>query len=346
MSKELPPKVSVIVPIYKTPLIYFKECLNSLCEQNMREAEFILVFDGENKELLSICESYKEKDDRFKIFIQPQSGVSATRNFGIGQASGEYLAFVDADDILVDGILKKAFSFAIENSSDIVIWDCISFSPPEKFFRQISDKNIGIIPDRIRESIIQNTITTIDSNFLSVAGPWAKLYKKELFYSNKFDLALPLRQDRALNLALYQKKISLSYLHEEGYLYRIHNNSAIRKYRENLLQECCKYLKCVKETTNNKYPQQLGLEAMQDMWLVWEANILNPQNKSPFLFRVRNFIKAITSKDFRSYLSSIFNFKKLPLPARIEIKLLQHKITLTLWLRAFIWKTRSKPNNS
>ena len=338
MIKELPPKVSVIVPIYKTPLIYFKECLNSLCEQNMREAEFILVFDGENKELRSICESYKEKDDRFRIFIQPQLGVSATRNFGIEQANGEYLAFVDSDDILVADILTKAFSFAKKNSSDIVIWDCISFSPPEKFFRQISDKNIDIVSDRIKELIIQNTISTFDSNFLSVAGPWSKLYKKELFFSNKFDTSLPLRQDRALNLALYQKNISLSYLHEEGYLYRIHNNSAVRKYRKDFLQECCAYLKCVKEITNNTYAQQLGLEAMQSMWLVWRTNILNKQNITSLIRRVKQFNNIITSDDYSSYLSNIYNFENFHFSTKIELKLIQHKITITLWIRAFLWR--------
>lgn len=341
MTTESSPKVSVIVPIYKTPLNYFKECMESLYNQTLRDAEFILVFDGENRELLPICNTYKKKDKRFKTFIQPHLGVSATRNFGIQQAKGEYITFVDADDILVDGILKKALLFAIENSSDIIIWDCISFSSSEKFFRQISDKSINIIPRETKEFIIKNTISTFDRNYLSVAGPWAKLYKKELFLNNQFDLNLPLRQDRALNIALYQKNITLSYLHENGYLYRLHNDSAIRKYRANLLKECCAYLKCVKKITSNKYPQQLGLEAMQSLWLVWKTNILNRQNNTPLFHRVKQFNKVITSNDYISYLSNIFKFENFSLLTKIELKLFLHKITITLWIRAFIWKVYS-----
>ena len=124
MTTESSPKVSVIVPIYKTPLNYFKECMESLYNQTMQDAEFILVFDGENRELLSICNSYKEKDERFKIFIQSHLGVSATRNFGIKQARGEYIAFVDADDSLYSNIVLNQNTKKILNlKSDIVIFD-------------------------------------------------------------------------------------------------------------------------------------------------------------------------------------------------------------------------------
>lgn len=341
MHKESLTYVSVIVPVYKTPLDYFKQCLDSLHNQTLQKAEFIIVFDGKHDELQPVCNTYEKKDNRFKSYIQPHLGVSSTRNFGIEQANSEYIAFVDADDILVDGILEKALLFAKENSSDIVIWDCVSFSSSEKYFRQISDKSIGTIPYEIKDLIIKNAISTFDYNYLSVAGPWSKLYKKELFLHNQFDPNLPLRQDRALNIALFQKNISLSYLHENGYLYRLHENSAIRKYRKNLLQECCAYLKCVKEITNNKYKQQLGLEAMQSLWIVWSTNILNKQNDTPLFHRVKQFINAITSDDYNSYLSSILNFDKFPLFTKIELKLFQHKITITLWIRAFFWKISS-----
>ena len=85
------------------------------------------------------------KKNRFKIFVQPQSGVSATRNFGIKQAKGEYIAFVDADDMLCSNILNEAYAFATKNSSDITIWDCSIYNGACSECRSIANYNIDCL---------------------------------------------------------------------------------------------------------------------------------------------------------------------------------------------------------
>lgn len=265
MSKESLPKVSVIVPIYKTPLNYFKECIDSLYNQTMQNVEFILVFDGENKKLFSICETYKDKDERFKIFIQPHLGVSATRNFGIKQAKGEYITFVDADDILCSDILNEAYTFATKNSSDIIIWDCSIYNGVNAERRSIANYNIEHLSSEQKKDVLKSVISMKNPNWISTAGPWCKLYKKELLQETPFDSKFILRQDQILNIKLFSKNISVSYLHKNGYLYRIYNESVVRTFRPNLLQISLTFIDAMDEITGDFYPEGIGQEAFNSI---------------------------------------------------------------------------------
>lgn len=342
MSKESSPKVSVIVPIYKTPLNYFKECMESLYNQTLRDAEFILVFDGENKELIPICNAYKEKDERFKIFIQPHLGVSDTRNFGIKQAESEYIAFVDADDILCSNILNEAYTFATKNSSNITIWDCSIYDGINAERRSIAKYDIDHLNSEQKMEVLKSVASMKDPNWISTAGPWCKLYKKELLLKTSFDPKFILRQDRFLNIKLFSKDISVSYLHKNGYLYRIYNESAVRTFRPNLLQISLTFIDAVDEIIGDFYPEGIGQEAFNSIWEAWHNSVLHPQNTAPLIHRVYEFNKFLKTKKIKKYLNTIENYKAFPLSTKFELFFLKHGITISMWLRALMWNINKK----
>ena len=113
-------KVSIIVPVYKVPLEYLRDCLDSLNAQTLQECEFIVVSDGAPEAECSICEEYAAKDSRFKFFKREHAGVSATRNFGIKQALGEYISFVDSDDWIERDYTSILAS--LKNNPDVVFF--------------------------------------------------------------------------------------------------------------------------------------------------------------------------------------------------------------------------------
>ncbi len=113
------PKVSVIVPVYKVPLDYLRECFDSLLAQTMQECEFIVVSDGAPDAECSVCEEYADKDSRFKFFRREHAGVSATRNFGISQAQGEFITFVDSDDWVETNYISQLYA---HKNSDVVFF--------------------------------------------------------------------------------------------------------------------------------------------------------------------------------------------------------------------------------
>jgi CDP-glycerol glycerophosphotransferase len=91
--------ISVVVPIYDVE-DYLEECLQSLARQTVRDFEAVMVDDGSTDASAAIAERFAASDDRFRLLRQPNGGLSRARNTGIDAAGGEYLAFLDSDDVL------------------------------------------------------------------------------------------------------------------------------------------------------------------------------------------------------------------------------------------------------
>lgn len=98
------PLVSIIMPAYNAEK-YLKPCIESILAQSYPNFELIIIDDGSHDATLRISEAYQKGDERITVIHQSNKGVSAARNAGLDRAKGEYIAFVDADDIIpVDSI--------------------------------------------------------------------------------------------------------------------------------------------------------------------------------------------------------------------------------------------------
>ena len=95
------PKISIIIPVYNAAL-YLEECLLSISQQTFNDFEILAINDGSTDRSLEILKKYQAKEPRLQVISQENKGVSAARNLGLDNAKGEYIAFVDADDFLLD----------------------------------------------------------------------------------------------------------------------------------------------------------------------------------------------------------------------------------------------------
>jgi CDP-glycerol glycerophosphotransferase len=93
------PRISVVVPVYNVEE-YLDECLTSLLRQTARDLEILIVDDGSTDSSVAIAQAYADRDDRIRIIERPNGGLGAARNTGIEAATGDYLAFLDSDDVL------------------------------------------------------------------------------------------------------------------------------------------------------------------------------------------------------------------------------------------------------
>lgn len=110
-------KISVIIPVYNMEQ-YLRQCLESVQQQTLKEIEIICINDGSTDESQQILESFATKDGRFALFKQVNSGVAASRNFGIENAQGEYLIFMDPDDWYPElDILEVLYEKAMQNGA-------------------------------------------------------------------------------------------------------------------------------------------------------------------------------------------------------------------------------------
>ena len=98
--------ISIIIPVYNAEN-YLEECLNSVQNQTYTNIEVILVNDGSTDNSKHICERFCQEDIRFHLLNQENQGQSFTRNTGVAASTGEFIAFVDSDDVIKANYLEE-----------------------------------------------------------------------------------------------------------------------------------------------------------------------------------------------------------------------------------------------
>ncbi|HEX3906524.1 MAG TPA: CDP-glycerol glycerophosphotransferase family protein [Mycobacteriales bacterium] len=115
-------RLSVVVPIYNVEP-YLELCLESIAQQSFGDLEVIMVNDGSTDGSAAVAERFAERDARFRLVTKPNGGLGAARNTGVEYASGEYLTFVDSDDLLRRHAYELMVSSLDQTGSDIVSGD-------------------------------------------------------------------------------------------------------------------------------------------------------------------------------------------------------------------------------
>lgn len=121
------PLISIIVPIYQVEK-YLRSCLDSICAQTYKNLEILLIDDGSTDRSGEICEEYAKNDQRIVVIHQENKGLSAARNKGIEISSGDYLTFVDPDDLLLhDRYIELMLEALLRDKAQISICGQITF---------------------------------------------------------------------------------------------------------------------------------------------------------------------------------------------------------------------------
>lgn len=110
--------ISVIVPVFNAEK-YLTRCVNSILKQTFSDFELILIDDGSRDNSSEICDSYAEKDERVCVIHQSNRGQAAARNYGVSKAKGEWIVFVDADDIIHPQMLEFLYCAVKEHKTKI-----------------------------------------------------------------------------------------------------------------------------------------------------------------------------------------------------------------------------------
>lgn len=115
------PTVSIIIPVYNVEK-YLRRCLDSVINQTFEDWEAVCVNDGSPDSSATILEEYAKKDKRFKIVTKENGGLSDARNVGLEHSTGEYVNFLDSDDLIHPQTFEIAVGLARRDHSDIVSW--------------------------------------------------------------------------------------------------------------------------------------------------------------------------------------------------------------------------------
>lgn len=216
--------ISIIVPVYNVEE-YLKQCLDSILEQTFSNYEVILVNDGATDSSGQICLEYAEKDARIRYFEKENGGLSDARNYGIEQAQGEYLTFVDSDDFLDVSHLSILYNALVNNDADISIANYANYQTSTATFYlhtfgEYYEKNYT------SEELIDD-LSILERNDLSFSTIWGSLYKKSVFSFLRFPKGV-IGEDVALIYKIYTQVDKIVYVHKDTYIYR-ENDSGISK---------------------------------------------------------------------------------------------------------------------
>ena len=121
---------SVVIPVYKVEA-YLEACVRSVLGQTYGKMEIILVDDGSPDRCPEMCDRFAEADERVRVIHKKNGGLSDARNCGIEAASGDYLVFVDSDDLLTPDALER-ISGCLLGGEDVLITEMVRSPEPEK----------------------------------------------------------------------------------------------------------------------------------------------------------------------------------------------------------------------
>ena len=116
------PLISVVIRIYKAE-DYIKDCLISILNQQVQSWECILIEDGSPDHSGIICDNFASKDNRFKVIHKQNEGVSVARNMGTEMARGEWITYIDSDDIITDDFFSTFFKRLTTEQFDLFMGD-------------------------------------------------------------------------------------------------------------------------------------------------------------------------------------------------------------------------------
>ena len=115
------PVFSIVIPIYNAEKYLFNT-LDSVAKQTFQSFEVLLIDDGSDDSSANICNEFVNKDNRFYLYRKFNGGVCSARNYGIEKAIGEYLLFIDSDDIVESVMLADCFKMIQESRADILLF--------------------------------------------------------------------------------------------------------------------------------------------------------------------------------------------------------------------------------
>ena len=196
------PVISIIIPVYNVK-DFVGKCLGSVARQKYENLDIVIVDDGSTDGSGEICDEFAVIDKRVRVFHKKNGGLSDARNFGIKEAKGEIIAFVDSDDFVSEDFVSAMYGEMMKSDADIVVCGYNLMKPKREVMNG-------------EEAVVK--LLTQQENIDVVA--WNKLYKKSLFVDN--DIWFPKGKKHEDTLTTYKvlsKAGKVAYLDEALYCY-------------------------------------------------------------------------------------------------------------------------------
>lgn len=327
-------KISVIIPVYKTDVNAFNRCLKSVEGQDCASVEVLIIFDGHpSNSILNIVQRFPD----FNFIEIPHGGVSTARNFGIQKATGKYLTFVDADDELPKGSLRKMFEFAETNHCDIVqgSYDAVFSALVEHHSYRKSD----VVFAGFDLQIFKQDILKPDKG---VSLVWGKLFLRSLIIDNQiqFDTEMAVSEDTAFVFDASAKAVCIGFISSTVYQYMRSDASTVSSYRsdyERRILCSIEHMKAHIDCSLNieEYRSAFQSYVLFHLLLIQVHYLFNPSAPWTEKERYAQYKSTLQKEPFRSSLVE-GQYSDFSLGKKISLYMLRWKIYPISYLISFI----------
>lgn len=328
------PKVSIIVPVYNVEP-YIDKCLQSITGQTYQNLEIICVNDCSTDKSVDIVRKYASQDGRVQLFsTKVNSGLSAARNVGMEQASGEYLTFIDSDDFISNTYIEDLVQEAQKSSADITLSKIYQFdhkydsadlaAQPDKVCKEIPHIGRGVFkkyPD------LKNKADRI------FPTSWGKLYKTQYIKSKsaRFIKSI-IHEDEVWSLLTLDLTDKIKSADKAIYFYRVNRQGALTgRHTADLLKHgkaFIRYINAFRRVNKLLYKKQLI------------SNELYSRNRVRMRFTIMFFVRDFTADCQDAELSQVRSLY-LRLKLNFENHGLYHKADCWHYLKAKVFSYRS-----
>lgn len=223
--------VSVIIPVYNASKT-LEHCVRSVLAQDYPALQIILLNDGSTDDSAQVCERLVQKDARIEYHAQKNAGCSGARNAALSFAKGDFYLFVDADDTLTDGALKKMLDAIYENDLLIAHYNFVIGNVSSE--RGLIKENVTYNEHQFLDALIKQP----GSFYYGVL--WNKLYRGDIIRDNAlaFDTRLTWGEDFAFNVNYYRHVHSVRLLPVPVYNYNKSSGGISVRALKNVGQAC------------------------------------------------------------------------------------------------------------
>ena len=248
MSAKKQYLVSVIIPIYNGEK-YLKDCLNSVLGQSYDNLEVLLINDGSTDASGALCHQYAEQDLRIRVYDKENGGVSTARNLGIEKAQGEYLLFVDGDDMLHRDYVGVCMDLLKEKSIDYFTFPILRVKSEEmeKKYSELqkdTKEQQFIVRDK-RDSYLAMATLRNYWDFSAIGG---KIIARKAIGDLRFQEKMHYGEDTLFLQQLMNQGVVSARGRDKWYLYRMHEENAIKsKYRDSQPEYLLSHLEVAEE---------------------------------------------------------------------------------------------------
>ena len=326
-------KLSIIIPVYNVEQ-YLESCVKSVITQTYQDLQVILVDDGSIDSSGALCDQLAKQDTRIQVIHKPNGGLSDARNAGLKVATGDYVAFLDSDDVylLQDGI-EQMMHVVAKDKPDLLLFQCVDVYPVRQSVRRAYDSDY--LANHTGTEVFHQLVRTQSFNMSACFQLIRRelLEKHQLYFekgllSEDVDWSLRLWQYvskvRAINLPFY------GYQHREGSISTTYTIRYLRSYEHIFAKFVQLYNERVVETDTELYWQTvMGYLAQMYTNCLYNYGQLTIQERKDNYYILRDYASLL------NHSISIKSHRVVKLKRWIGLR-------LTVWVFMFYGNIRRK----